>query len=60
MSVLNSFERLADESQGGLLGGSVHRRRDQLDAIVSLLDAWVSAAAQYSSERASHEVCTLL
>lgn len=58
MSVLNSFERLADESQGGLMGGGADRRRDQLDAIISLLDAWVSAAAQFSSEQAAHEVCT--
>ena len=61
MTVLNSFEGLAEqESQVGLLGGGVDQRRDQLAAIVSLLDAWVTAAAQVSSEQASHEVCIFL
>lgn len=56
MSVLNLFERMADETQGGLLGGGGDQRKEQLAAIVSLLDSWVSAASQVSSEQASHQL----
>jgi len=54
MSVIGTFEQMS--IQGGLLGGGEELRQSQLAAIVSLLEDWVTVAANMTSEKASIEL----